>query len=152
VLTATDHAEYMAGGPLSDPVIVEHAADVRWAEALVFVFPTGSMGLPVALKGWLDRVLSPTVAFSLEPVAGGQRVRPGMPQLRAIVGVTTYRGPRWLVRLHTDGGRRTLLRAIWLSAASRPKRVWLALPRVASASAVHRDRFRADVERRMAAL
>ena len=35
---------------------------VRWADALVFVYPTWWMGLPAILKGWLERVFVPGVA------------------------------------------------------------------------------------------
>src|SRR5258708_40182573 len=35
------------------------------AEAVVFVFPTWSFGLPAILKGWFDRVMIPGGSFTL---------------------------------------------------------------------------------------
>ena len=54
--------------------VADHVAAIRWAEALVFVYPTWWYGLPAILKGWLDRVWVPEVAFTLpgtsRPIAG----------------------------------------------------------------------------------
>ena len=49
--------------PLLDPMVAEHAALVRRAEALVFVYPTWWSEPPAILRGWLERVLVPGVAF-----------------------------------------------------------------------------------------
>jgi putative NADPH-quinone reductase len=51
-------------------------ADLRWCDTLIFVYPTWWYGLPAMLKGWLDRVLVPGVAF-LMPEPGGT-IRPGL--------------------------------------------------------------------------
>ena len=38
------------------PELDRHADDLRWAEALVLVYPTWWSGQPAMLKGWIDRV------------------------------------------------------------------------------------------------
>jgi NAD(P)H dehydrogenase (quinone) len=37
--------------------------DLDWCDTLIFVYPTWWYGLPAMIKGWLDRVLVPGVAF-----------------------------------------------------------------------------------------
>ena len=58
----------------------------------IFVYPTWWMGLPAILKGWLERVLVPGVAFHLDP--GTHRVVSDLGSVRRVVGITTY-GSSW---------------------------------------------------------
>ena len=44
---------------------------IKWCEMLVFVYPTWWYGLPAMLKGWLDRVWVPHVAFIMPTEAQG---------------------------------------------------------------------------------
>ena len=50
-----------------DPALAPHVAALKWAEGIVFVYPTWWYGLPAMLKGWLDRVWALDVAFSRWP-------------------------------------------------------------------------------------
>ena len=40
----------------TDPKLAPHIDSIKWAQAIVFVYPTWWYGLPAMLKGWLDRV------------------------------------------------------------------------------------------------
>jgi len=53
-----------------EPDLISAQADIRWAEHLVFVFPTWWGTYPALLKGFLDRVMTPGFAFRH---AGGTR-------------------------------------------------------------------------------
>ena len=53
----------------------EHARLVQWADCLVFVYPTWWSGLPAMLKGWLERVMVPGVAFVFDEHSGKVRAR-----------------------------------------------------------------------------
>lgn len=66
--------------------VARHVEALRWADALVFVYPTWWYGLPAMLKGWLDRVLLPDVAFVL-PDAGP--IRPALTHIRQLAVFTT---------------------------------------------------------------
>jgi putative NADPH-quinone reductase len=71
--------------------IEDHVAKLRWAEALVFVYPTWWMGPPAILKGWLDRVWLPGVAATFGP----NGVQPGLTNIQKIMIVTTQGASRW---------------------------------------------------------
>ena len=43
--------------------VAEDVAALEWCDTLIFVYPTWWYGLPAVLKGWLDRVMLPDVAF-----------------------------------------------------------------------------------------
>ncbi len=64
---ALGHDEYEASqrGEYGDDVVAEHGA-LRAADGLTLVFPLWWMGPPAILKGWIDRVLSYGVAYTMK--------------------------------------------------------------------------------------
>ena len=149
-MSEAERRAYHTAGPILDPTVAHHAELVRRAEALVFVYPTWWMGPPAVLKGWLDRVLVPGVAFHLDPLT--HRVVSELRGIRRVVGVTTY-GSSWMsVRFATDGGRRTLLRALRMLCARDCRTAWLALHSAERVTPADRSRFLDRVERRLARL
>ena len=99
-------------------------ADLRWCDTLIFVYPTWWYGLPAVLKGWLDRVLVPGVAF-LMPEPGGT-IRPGLGHIRALGVFTTCGASRWLTLFVGAPGKRTLMRGVGLLCARGHRRVFAA--------------------------
>ena len=63
VLSAREHEIY-EDEALNRAPVVSHCADLAWCDTLIFVYPTWWYGLPAMIKGWLDRVLVPGLAFS----------------------------------------------------------------------------------------
>lgn len=116
------------------------------ADALVLCFPVWTFGPPALLKGFLDRVLIPGVAFHLD---GGGRYRPGLGRIQKLAAITTYGQPRWKAFLVGDGPRRLVTRVL-RGATGRPVPTrYLALYHMNAASAARRERFLARVERTM---
>ncbi|MFZ2100585.1 MAG: NAD(P)H-dependent oxidoreductase [Oricola sp.] len=104
--------------------VPEHAAHLAWAEGLVFVYPTWWYGLPAMLKGWLDRVWTPEITFSISP--GTRRITPLMTHIRKLGVVTTCGAPRWWSHVVGHPGKRTILRGVRALFARRCKTVFLA--------------------------
>lgn len=148
-MTGDEWRAYPGPEPVLDPLVAEHVADLRWAEMLVFVYPTWWFGLPARLKGWLDRVMVPGVAFTLDD--RGRR-RPGLVHLRRIVGVTTYGSPRWAIAVVNDAGRATLVRVLRLNAGRRCATSWFGLYGVDTVDAHQRQLFCERVEQELAGL
>ena len=149
-MTTEERHGYHGDSPILDPVIAEHADLVRRAQAIVFVYPTWWSGLPAILKGWLERVMVPGVGFVLDERTN--KVRPGLGQMRRIVGISTYGSPRGYVRLVNDNGRRILTRALRLSCGFRVRTSWLGLYSIDTATPAERNEFLARVERELAEL
>jgi NAD(P)H dehydrogenase (quinone) len=101
----------------------DHLAALRWAEAIVFVYPTWWYGLPAMLKGWLDRVWATDVAFALQ---GDGMILPLMTHISKIAVVTTCGAPRWWSHLVGHPGRKTILRGIRALCSKRCKTLFLA--------------------------
>jgi putative NADPH-quinone reductase len=111
--------------PANRAPVEDHCADVEWCDTLIFVYPTWWYGLPAMLKGWLDRVLLPDVAFKM-PDATSKVIRPGLLHIRRLGVFTTCGASWWLTLLVGAPGRRQLMQGVgWLCAPFR-RRVFLA--------------------------
>ncbi len=134
-----------------DPALGPHVEALRWAEGVVFVHPTWWMGPPAMLKGWVDRVWRPGVAFHADP-AGGP-IRPGLPQVRLLGVVTTLGSPWWAwTFLIGAPGRKLLLRGLRPCIARGARTFWLALHDMDRSTEARRGRFLLRVRSRIARL
>jgi len=149
-MSAEERRSYETDHPISDPLVEHHAALLREADALVFVYPTWWFGLPAILKGWLERVFVPGVAFHLDEATN--KVVSDLRHIRRLVGVTTSGSPQWQVRVLGDTGRWTVMRTTRVLTAWRCKSTWLALGRLDGRTDDERRGFLARVEAKMGAL
>jgi NAD(P)H dehydrogenase (quinone) len=149
-MSTAERRAYHSDNPIISDDVARHTTLVRQADALVFVYPTWWNGPPAILKGWLERVMVPGVAFHLDPVTN--EVRRGLTNVRRIVGITTYGSPRLSIMVTTDGGRRTFNRTLRLVCRRFTRTRWLALYRLDAASVDDRLAFLDRVERSLARL
>ena len=122
--------------PANRAPVEDHVEDLQWAEALVLVFPTWWSGPPAMLKGWLDRVFLPGVAFSMAtgPVA------PLLTQLRYWIVLTTGGASKAAVLALGDPVR-LQCRAWRLGVAPRARSIFLRLDRMDRTTPAERTRF-----------
>ncbi|MGR3497076.1 NAD(P)H-dependent oxidoreductase [Citreimonas sp.] len=148
VLSPDEHAGYETAGNATP--VAEHVAALRWCDTLIFVYPTWWYGQPAMLKGWLDRVLLPGVAF-LMPDETHADIRPGLTRVTRLGVFTTCGASWWLTRLIGAPGRRTILRGVRLLCARRCRTAFAAHYLMDSAPrdslARHLDRVAAKVDR-----
>jgi NAD(P)H dehydrogenase (quinone) len=114
---------------LDDPAMIErrvqsHVDALRWAEHLVFVHPTWYYGPPAMLKGWLDRVWLPGVAF-LPPPAKGRMAMPALRNIRRLTVVTTGGAPWWWLKVIGDPHRKLFTRGLRALLAPGCRTTWL---------------------------
>jgi NAD(P)H dehydrogenase (quinone) len=123
VLGTDERRLYHDRAPI-DPALAPHIENLKWAQAILFVYPTWWYGLPAMLKGWLDRVWATDVAFKL-PADGG-RIISLVPHITRI-GVVTTCGATWLISfLMGRPGRKTILRGMRALCAARSRTLYLA--------------------------
>lgn len=147
VLTGEEWEGYLATPENCAPVQRE-VADLRWCNSLIFVYPTWWYGLPAMLKGWLDRVLLPDVAF-LMPDGVNKTIRPGLHHIERLGVFTTCGASWWLTRLIGAPGRRTLLRGVGFLCHPRKKAVFAAHYLMDSSTPESRARHLARVGAKM---
>lgn len=120
---------------------------LRRTDGIVFVFPTWWYDMPAMLKGWLDRVWLPGVAFDLVP---GKSIEPRLRNVRFIAGVTSCGAPWWWSKLVGEPHRRILMRGMRALCARDCKHLWLGCYRMDGSTDRKRHGFLAAIRRRMA--
>lgn len=119
--------------------IAPHAVErLLRCQGVIFVFPTWWYGMPAILKGYLDRVWLPGVAFEI----AGSRTIPTLTHIVRLGAVTTYGSPWWLNNIYVgNANRRLLLRGIRRLASPDVRTLWLAQYGIDSADSGARERF-----------
>jgi putative NADPH-quinone reductase len=119
---------------------------IKSAEMIVFVYPTWWGGLPAQLKGWLERVMLPGIAFVFNDK---NKVRPGLRNIKRIHIASTFGSPWLYVRLVNDNGRRILARAFRLNTSVRTKVSTSSLYAMDTATDKSRKSFLLSLEKKM---
>ncbi len=128
--------------------IETHCAALEWCDTLIFVYPTWWYGHPAMLKGWLDRVLVPGLAFKM-PDEDGANIQPMLTHINRLAVFTTCGASWWLTRFIGAPGRRILLRGVRLLLAKRCKTVFAAHYLMDSATAQSRNAHLSKVSRKL---
>ncbi|MCX7288683.1 MAG: NAD(P)H-dependent oxidoreductase [Rhodobacterales bacterium] len=137
--------------PKNTACVAQDVADVRWCDTLIFVYPTWWYGLPAMLKGWLDRVLLPDVAF-LMPDETHSDIRPALRHISRL-GVFTTCGASWaMTQLVGAPGKRTLTRGVGLLCKTGKRTAFAAHYRMDSSTPESRSRHLDRVGRQMVRL
>lgn len=136
--------------PDTKPAIQAYAANLRWCEALVLVYPTWWAGQPAMLKGWIDRVWVAGVAYELPE--GATRIRPLLPNIRRIVAVTTHGSTKFINALEGEGGKRIVTRSLRVLCNKRARTKWVALYNIDRSTVDDRAAFLSRVEKAMRTL
>ena len=150
VLTRAEWQGYL-DSPANRAPVADAVADLTWCDTLIFVYPTWWYGLPAVLKGWLDRVLLPDIAF-LMPQAPGETIRPGLTHITRLGVFTTCGASRWLTWLVGSPGRRTILRGVRYLCAKRCRTAFAAHYLMDSSTPDSRAAHLRRVDRAMAKL
>ena len=143
-MSADERHAYHGDVPVLDPLVAQHIGDITVAHTLIYVYPTWWSSMPAILKGWFERVMVPGVGFVFD--AKG-KVRPGLTNVRRLVGISTYGSKRLCIKAINDNGRRTIMRAMRLSTGVRTRSRWLALYGIDSSSENDRSQFLDRCER-----
>ncbi len=130
--------------PKNRAPVERYCADLAWCDTLIFVYPTWWYGLPAMLKGWLDRVFLPDVAFMM-PDASNTTIRPGLHHVRRLGVFTTCGASRWLTLLVGAPGKRLLLRGVGWLCHPRKRTVFVAHYLMDSSTEASRRRHLARV-------
>ncbi|MEP2641478.1 NAD(P)H-dependent oxidoreductase [Roseobacter sp.] len=147
VLTGGELDTYI-DAPANRAPVAADVDDVLWCDTLIFVYPTWWYGLPAMLKGWLDRVLLPDVAF-LMPDGENDTIRAGLTHINRLAVFTTC-GASWgLTQLIGAPGKRTILRGVRAICARRCKTSFAAHYLMDSSSATSRRAHLEKVARKM---
>ena len=148
VISTEERRSYTEDAPVPAD-LQPHVQALKWAEGLILVYPTWWYAQPAILKGWMDRVWRPNIAFTLHEE--GQRLRPGLANIRLIGVITTFGSPWWFwTFLIGAPGRKIILRGLRFCTARRTRTFWLGLHAIDDQTAATRARFIVKVKARIA--
>ena len=149
-MNKAEQEAYHGDEPILDPLVQASADLIGTSDVLIFVYPTWWSGLPAILKGWIERVLVPGVGFTFDKQTG--KVRPGLTNVRHLIGISAYGSPRSAVRVINDNGRRTIMRALRLNCRPSVHTHWHGFYAIDTSTVEQRAEFAAQVERSMTEL
>lgn len=148
-LTEAERLSYY--GASHDTTAIRREAELlAEAEILVLVFPTWWFSPPALMKGFIDRVFAPGIAF--DHGAGFGPIKPRLKRLRLAVVISTFGSPWWVDRfVMARPVRRMFRRGVIGACAPGARFAWLpfyaaenpAGERVAAFEARLRDRLAA---------
>lgn len=128
VMSPAERAAYVTDTPILDDTVRRHAELVGACRVLVVVYGSVMGTVPATMKGWLDRVLVPGVAFTMSPSG---RTKRGLTHIDRIVGIAVHdrehagrRRARWI---RSDAGRRIIARNVRLCARLTTRVRWVAV-------------------------
>lgn len=130
--------------------VAEHVALIKWAEGMVFVFPTWWYDMPAILKGWFDRCFPPGVAFAIKD--GGGNLVPRLTHIRLLAVVTSCGSPWWFAKYVGEPHRRIIMRGIRALCARRTRKIWLAHFKMDTAAKPALKRYLTRIESKFAKL
>jgi NAD(P)H dehydrogenase (quinone) len=130
----------------TDPALAPHIENLRWADSILFIYPTWWYGMPAMLKGWLDRVWALDVVFKLDRRG---LVQPMLRHVKRIGVITTCGAPLWWSVLIGQPGRRTILRGMRANCARLCKTLYLAHYRMDASTQISRTAFLMKVRMRV---
>ncbi len=151
VLAPAEWDDYLVDTPRVIANVSDHVDAMRWAESLLLIFPTWMYGPPAMLKGWLERVWLPGVAFEV-PEGRNRRAVGRLDNIRSFTVITTSGSPWWWLRLIRDPGRSMLTRGFRVLFHRRCRVRWLQLYDMNHQDEARRRKFIARVRATLARL
>jgi NAD(P)H dehydrogenase (quinone) len=151
VLTREERAAYLPNPGLIQARVQPHADALQWCEHVVFVFPIWFYGPPAMLKGWLERVWLPGVAF-LPPPVKGQTAVPGLRHIQRLTIITHGGAPWWWLKVIGDPAKKLFLRGLRALMAKNCKTTWLQLYNMNNVSRTDCTAFITKVQTRLKAM
>jgi putative NADPH-quinone reductase len=144
-LTRAELSAYPTSEPAIDPMVIEHTRLIQECSTIVFVYPTWWSSMPAILKGWIDRTMLPGIAFSVDPQT--LKLQPGLTNVRRLIGITTFGGPRLASLVVRDNGSKIVTRSLRAICHRRCRTTWLRMFNVDSSTVAQREKFLRRIER-----
>ncbi len=151
IMTREERLAYLTNPGLIEARVQAHTEALKWAEHLIFVFPIWFYGPPAMLKGWLERVWLPGVAFLPPPEKGAVAV-PGLRHIQRLTVITHGGSPWWWLKVIGDPARKLFTRGLRALMAKNCKTTWLQLHNMNNVSAADCAKFIARVQQSLKAM
>lgn len=144
VFSAAEKSTYLSHTASNIAGVAAHVNALRWADGWVAIYPTWFYGPPAMLKGWLERVWLPRVAF-LPPAQKSKAAVPGLRHIQRLTIITHGGAPWWWLRVVGDPARKLSSCVLRALVAKNYKTTWLQLHNMNHMTRADCDGFLAKV-------
>jgi len=150
VMTSADLKAFRDKSPV-DPKVIEYKMILEKADHLIFIFPIWWELMPALMKGFIDKVIFPGVAYDYIN-KNNTRMKPLWTKVKGITLITTMNTPRLLYFFLFGNAikRAFMLGTFWKLGYKNRK--WLSLNMVKMVSQKRRTKWLMNLEHRFAAL
>lgn len=108
-MTEAERRSYMGNG-YDTGAVARYTETLKSVDGIILCFPHWWFSMPAMLKGWVDRVWGPGVAFTYD--AAG-KLEPALTNIKLFGVVTSYGSPWWAVILYAgNAGYKVLMRGM----------------------------------------
>jgi NAD(P)H dehydrogenase (quinone) len=148
-MSAADLKAFVNHSPV-DPQVIHYCNRVEKADHLIFIFPIWWDIMPAMTKGFIDRVLSPGIAYDHHPRGFG--LVPLLDKLKGVTIITTMNKPAILYSFFIGNLiKKVMLRSVFKTMGYK-NLDWISHCRVKSVSHQKRVQWLNDLEKRFALL
>lgn len=129
---------------LLDPKVKAYKSKLELAEHLVFIFPIWWELMPALMKGFIDKVIFPGIAYNYNKK--GNRLISRLKNLKGVTLITTMNTPQaayWAI-FGNAIKKALLVGTFWKIGV--PNRKWISLSSVKSASQEKREKWLLEIE------
>lgn len=149
VMSKADLKAFVEHKPV-DPQVIEYNERLKKADHLIFIFPIWWDLMPAMTKGFIDRVLTPGVAYDHHPRGFG--LVPLLKKLKGVTIITTMNKPKIMYSLLIGNLiRKAMLRSVFKTMGYKNLK-WISFNRVKSVSQEKRVKWLTDIEIRFSKL
>ena len=148
VMSSQDLKAFRDKQPI-DPKVVEYKFRLEQADQVVFIFPIWWELMPALMKGFIDKVIFPGVAYDY--VNGSNtRMKPLLTNIKGVTVITTMNTPRILYRvIFGNAIQKALMRGTFWKLGYKNKK-WISLNMVKSVSDDKRKLWLTKIEKTFA--
>lgn len=148
-MTEAERRSYMGNG-YDTGAIARYTETLKSVDGVILCFPHWWFSMPAMLKGWVDRVWGPGVAFTYD--AEG-KLEPALTNIKLFGVVTSYGSPWWAVILYAgNAGHKVLMRGMKPMCAKGVQSFYLAHYAMDKSTPKSREAFIAKVRKRIAGI
>lgn len=144
VMTAADLKAFRDKNPV-DPKVISYKNRIEQADHLIFIFPIWWELMPALMKGFVDKVIFPGVAYDYTN-ASNTRMKPLWSKLKGLTMITTMNTPNYLYALIFGNAikKAMILGTFWKLGYKNRK--WISFNEVKQVSKEKREKWLGDLE------
>lgn len=149
VMTSADLKAFVEGKPV-DQKVIEYQGRLEKVDHLVFIFPIWWELMPALTKGFVDKVISPGVAYEYSSESKTKMRK--ILNIKGITVITTMNTPKVLYRLVFGNAVRKALMVGTFWKLGYKNRKWISLNMVRMVSDKKRTKWLSDIKNKFAVL